>query len=38
MPEAVRLDPLLKNNWVPEIMLNVSDEKYFEGKRVSQVV
>lgn len=34
----MRLNPLLAKDWFPEILLDVSDEKYFEGKRVSQVI
>jgi hypothetical protein len=35
MPEAMQLDPLAQKDWFPEILLDVSEEKYFEGKRVS---
>jgi len=31
MPEYVKIDPRLAKNWMPEIELNVSDEKYFKG-------
>lgn len=38
MPEAVMLDPEAQKNWFPDLSLHVSKEKYFEGKRVGQVV
>jgi len=38
MPEVMQIDPKLAEQWMPEIKLKMLDEKYFEGKRVSQVV
>lgn len=35
MPEAVRLDPKMAKEWLPEIKLKVNSERYFDEKRVS---
>ena len=30
MPEAVRLDPKLSKDWMPELKLKVNEERYFD--------
>ena len=38
MPESIRIDPKAAKDWLPELRLKVTEERYFNDMRVSNFV